>query len=235
MGCSYYRAAIVTLFAGFLAGCTSPYSSESRSTKKTGYVSISDKAAGHEDPNPCHVPPLIMAIADHNTALAIELVEHGADVNVIDGAKSGPLYYAIGFRHRIDLIKTLLAHGAAINGKNIGGFAPLHEAADSGSLEIVDYLIAHGAQVNQVDDYGDTPLHVAATRDEPPRPDIVALLLAHGADASIRDHRGQTPLDWAKTTSSSEFYSNASHQVIAELEYRVSSSATAPADVANAK
>lgn len=89
------------------------------------------------------------------------------------------------------------------------GWAPLHQAAAEGSLEIANLLIDAGADVNVPSDIDrgpcapiegappkDTPLHIAAENDQA---QIAMLLLAHGAEVNARDYAGNTPLDIAQS------------------------------------
>ncbi|XP_022771055.1 uncharacterized protein LOC111314196 [Durio zibethinus] len=80
-------------------------------------------------------------------------------------------------------IKSLLAEGANVNGKDQNGWTPLHRAAFKGGIESVKVLLNHGAQVNLVDDNGYTPLHCAV---EAGHVEVAMLLIAHGAKANVK-------------------------------------------------
>jgi len=62
-------------------------------------------------------------------------------------------------------------------------FAPIHNAAFSGSIEIVELLVHHGADVNSIASNGMTPLICAAKANHPA---TCRWLVANGADKSFR-------------------------------------------------
>ncbi|XVF21859.1 hypothetical protein REPUB_Repub12eG0125700 [Reevesia pubescens] len=95
-------------------------------------------------------------------------------------------------------IKSCLAEGANVNGKDQNGWTPLHRAAFKGRIESVKVLLNNGAQVNLVDDNGYAPLHCAA---EAGHVQVALLLIAHGAKANLKSLKGVIPLnsDYFKT------------------------------------
>jgi ankyrin repeat protein len=88
-------------------------------------------------------------------------------------------------------VELLLAHGADINARDIGGRTQLHYAAEEGRVNVAELLLAHGADVNAKDNEGKTPLRKAA---ESGKKELAVLLLANGADVNARDNIGLTPL-----------------------------------------
>ena len=60
--------------------------------------------------------------------------------------------------------------------------APLHIAADRGSLAIIKYMVRHGARINVLDDYGSTPLTISIFNDSFP---AATFLLKNGADPNF--------------------------------------------------
>ncbi|XVE73223.1 hypothetical protein DITRI_Ditri11bG0099800 [Diplodiscus trichospermus] len=89
-------------------------------------------------------------------------------------------------------IKSCLAEGANVNGKDQNGWTPLHRAAFKGRMESVKVLLNHGAQVNLVDDNGYTPLHCAV---EAGHVEVALLLIAHGAKANAKSLKGMVHLN----------------------------------------
>ncbi|XWS31642.1 hypothetical protein CRYUN_Cryun23aG0093900 [Craigia yunnanensis] len=89
-------------------------------------------------------------------------------------------------------IKSSLAEGANVNGKDQNGWTPLHRAAFKGRIESVKVLLNHGAQVNLVDDNEYTPLHCAV---EAGHVQVALLLIAHGAKANVKSLKGMIPLN----------------------------------------
>jgi len=88
----------------------------------------------------------------------------------------------------VEVVATLVQHGADVNVQDADGCCPLYVAAIEGHVEVVGTLLEHGADVLTIDHSGCTPLHVAATAA------IVALLLEAGADLHRRNHHGHSPL-----------------------------------------
>lgn len=120
-------------------------------------------------------------------------------------------------RSRVEIVRRLLAAGAAPDAGDDRG-TPLHEAAArQGAGPIVEALLAGGASPSVRDERGRTPLHVAvASNDvgwEPPCPgdvyeyfevpftshlEIVEHLLVAGADPDAADLQGVTAVDLAR-------------------------------------
>ncbi|KAM1449438.1 hypothetical protein ACFXTO_008277 [Malus domestica] len=87
-------------------------------------------------------------------------------------------------------IKSCLAEGAEVNGRDQNGWTPLHRAAFKGRIECVKVLLNHGALVDAVDDASYTPLHCAA---EAGHVEVALLLVAHGARANVKSLEGIVP------------------------------------------
>jgi len=105
------------------------------------------------------------------------------------------LVYAIGYR-REAIVGYLLAEGADVNIKGMGGRTPLHIAASlEDNWSIVISLINRDANVvNARDSLGNTPLHLAASQGAL---GIANLLIKNGAQIDAINLSGQTPLDLA--------------------------------------
>lgn len=100
-------------------------------------------------------------------------------------------------------VRSLLAHGAAINGRGKNGQTPLMEIAQHGNLKMMALLVAKGADVNLQDKDGETALKLvlsgpAAESDAPVPPAVelqeVRFLLQHGALINVKDKDGDTAL-----------------------------------------
>lgn len=79
----------------------------------------------------------------------------------------------------IDVVRTLLEHGAAVDARDAYRQTPLMFAAWAGHREIVALLLEHGADLNAQAFDGMTPLYGAVSRG---RNRCAQLLLDHGAD-----------------------------------------------------
>jgi cytohesin len=91
-------------------------------------------------------------------------------------------------------VAVLLAAGAAVDARRIGGLEPLHVAASQGRFPVAKRLLAARADPNAHDNGGWTPLHHAASEGHE---NVVRLLLDQGADAGAVDTEGNAPLQYA--------------------------------------
>jgi ankyrin repeat protein len=170
-----------------------------------------------EDPHDLiyYTPLLAFAVAGGRAELLADLVERGAEV----GCYSAQLLrLSLTVRRRdittflldhgldarcadsgifevcddLDLLRELLARGAAATAVGQNGFPPLVFVArgDKGEHpEKLALLLEHGADVNAVGKGGRTALHYAAAAGHRR---VVELLLAHGADTTLKDGAGLT-------------------------------------------
>ncbi len=123
--------------------------------------------------------PLFLAASKGHAAIAVLLIEKGADVSMEDQLLGWrPLHVAANAGH-LDVVEILIEHGADVNAAaGLTGKTPLHIAAERGRLPIVELLIAKGADVNARDNGNTLPIHYAAAAAHF---DVVELLNAHGA------------------------------------------------------
>ena len=123
--------------------------------------------------------PLFLAASEGHAAIAVLLIEKGADVSMefrLFGWR--PLHVAANAGH-LDVVEILIEHGADVNAAaGLTGKTPLHIAAERGRLPIVESLIAKGADVNARDNGNTLPIRYAAAAAHF---DVVELLNAHGA------------------------------------------------------
>ncbi|XP_058200270.1 protein VAPYRIN-LIKE-like [Rhododendron vialii] len=75
-------------------------------------------------------------------------------------------------------MKSCIAQGGNVNGRDQNGWTPLHRAAFKGGTEGVKVLLSHGARVDVVDDCGYTPLQRAV---EAGHVKVAVCLIEHGA------------------------------------------------------
>ncbi|RYE13070.1 MAG: ankyrin repeat domain-containing protein, partial [Rickettsiales bacterium] len=117
----------------------------------------------------------------------------GASVNAFKiHNKFTPLHTAIIMpNYNIEIIKTLLDHGANIESGDIQGFVPIHHAVKKNIDEITKLIIASGANINAETSQGFTALHIATQNTET---NSLKLLLDNNADIKATYHIGQTAL-----------------------------------------
>ncbi|SCO56029.1 related to ankyrin [Fusarium fujikuroi] len=111
-----------------------------------------------------------------------------------DLPKASPVALAVESGHS-DVLRTLLAAGAAVECPVKGMSSPLHIAVAAQNLLGCELLLDAGCQVNAEDKDGSTALSIAADLNDL---DMVECLVSHGADSSKPDY--ETPLhiavDW---------------------------------------
>ena len=95
----------------------------------------------------------------------------------------------------VDAVKTHLAAGVDVNGKNKGGYTALHLAAKKGHIEVAKVLLEAKADIVAASKSGKTPLHYVAYYNG--NLDLAKLLLNAGAPVNVLDKRRKTPLDYA--------------------------------------
>ncbi len=129
-------------------------------------------------------------LPDDDPALALLLIEHGADVNAVDQSGHSPLMQAVraGRAHTADV---LLAHGADIYARDSDDLTALMIAAQARRLECIALLLDRGADADARTNSGGTTLMAAA---EGGRVEIARLLMARGQDVNTQSVNGQTAL-----------------------------------------
>lgn len=112
--------------------------------------------------------PLGLAVFFGHAETVDALLAAGADVNLTsrESMKMPPLGSAMAVE-RNDIARTLIEHGANVNGKATNDLTALHTAAARGNLESAKLLLEHGADVNAASTDGKTPLSYAEERNHP--------------------------------------------------------------------
>jgi ankyrin repeat protein len=82
-------------------------------------------------------------------AVALLLLEHGADVNQAahNAQKVAPLHSAVAGQHRA-IVDLLLEHGADVQAAQEQGITALMAAAQHGDIPLVETLLVHGARID---------------------------------------------------------------------------------------
>ncbi|XP_048014610.1 ankyrin repeat and SOCS box protein 15-like isoform X5 [Megalobrama amblycephala] len=101
----------------------------------------------------------------------------------------------------VEIVRTLLEHGASPNRINSKNESPLLLAVRTDSFEIAFTLISRGASVNQIYPKKWTAIHEAAKVG---CIDILTLLLQHGGNVSETDDHGVTPMGIAAEYAQAE-------------------------------
>ena len=102
-----------------------------------------------------------------------------------------PLHFAAMFGF-LDVLKTLINHGADILGRDCNGSTALHIAACHNQLDVFTTLVENGADPNTRSSNGSTPFHSAAECKPESSEKMFYLLYKLGADINLRDNSGMT-------------------------------------------
>lgn len=92
---------------------------------------------------------------------------------------------------RLEVVSTLLEHGAEVNAQNDQGWTALRFAVSMDDAEILRVLLDAGADANIPDQEGKTALMQAASEN---MLESLKILLNAGALPQVKDHAGQTAL-----------------------------------------
>lgn len=135
--------------------------------------------------------PVENAIREHQTGIVRLFLEQSKDSPTL----SRLLERAVATRQE-DMVYTLLAGGAPIDGHFASGSTALYDAALAGDAAIVNLLLSRGANANERDAATlTTPLYAAAAFD---RQEAVSALLLWGANPDLAGKEGFTPLHAAE-------------------------------------
>ena len=109
---------------------------------------------------------------------------------------------------KVDVVKSLVQHGANVEAKDQEGATALHVAIEKARWSVVSFLLqpethelneATKLDVNSPDNLGRTPLHSCALLNCSDKHTVTAIqqLLGLGADVNVRDKGDHTPLYYA--------------------------------------
>ena len=161
-----------------------------------GQVAACLLAAGAEPDIANEGARMLQQAAAHGLVGLVKLlIKHQVAVNVRNpGKPGGTALHAAAKNGHAEVVKLLLARGAAPGAQRDDKLAPLHLAAMKGRREVVELLIKHRAKPDVQDKDGWTPLHYAASNGDL---EVITLLIEHGANLNARDNDGSRPLDYA--------------------------------------
>lgn len=152
-----------------------------------------DRGADIEAKDNYGCTPLLWAVCNDHTDVALFLMDHGADSTVKDNRGNTPLHFA-AYRGLANIVQLLIAQGADIETKNIDGRTPLLRAVNNGHEEVALLLMDRGADSTVKDNIENTLLHLAA---QDGLANIAQLLIAQGAEIEAKNNNGKTPLMYA--------------------------------------
>ncbi len=146
---------------------------------------------------------LAIAISNHSNDTARYLIEHGAEVNLLENQEdisSAPLRAALDNRNA-DIMLDLIDAGADYKEAIIvdspsgvdDGLSAAHLAAIVNNTKLLSFLIDNGAEVNNNDYDGEKPAHLAAELNHP---ECLKLLIDADAGVNAKGEDDRTPAHW---------------------------------------
>ncbi|KAI8785853.1 ankyrin repeat domain-containing protein 17 [Biomphalaria glabrata] len=106
------------------------------------------------------VCPLHLCVMEESKDLMEALLQHNADINIVDANGDTPLVHASANRDS-RFLETLLKHGADVNLRNRWGEAPISIAVENSIVENVRLLLDAGAEYDFFDQSQKSPLSSA--------------------------------------------------------------------------
>jgi ankyrin repeat protein len=158
---------------------------------------------------PPSIYPLALAAQAGNSSMLRRLHDAGDPIDQsfrpspIGGGNPTPMAVAIRDGH-VDVVRTLLSLGAAIEGATSESWSSLESAVLNNRLDMVQLFLQRGANVNFIDKAGYTPLLLAASIDFGDTT-VLEHLLAAGAHVAAKNPAGKTALDLAREYQHTRF------------------------------
>ena len=172
--------------------------------------------------------PLVAAAENDEVEAANMLIEAGANVHARDRQGSTALTHAAANGYT-ELARRLLSKGADPSAQSMTAsimlgrlqfgrskaYAPIHETAQHGYVELAALLTDAGADLEAADNDGDTALHVASYYGQS---ELANVLIKAGANINAKNGSGETPLITAlERTRDSENVFTSGHAAITKL------------------
>ena len=121
------------------------------------------------------------------------LLKSNADPNIAEVDGYTCLHNAVTGHCSIDVLQTIIDHGADVNVTNMRNETALLRASDYKNQDAINVLLNRSADPNIADDtYGDTCLHKAVTRDC--SIEVLQAIIDHGANVNATNTRNETAL-----------------------------------------
>lgn len=160
------------------------------------------KGARSDESRGKHRYPLLAAVENGNEAVALLLIEHGADIEARYKNKDPALVRAVQKGHD-NIVALLIEKGVSVDAHSKHGETPLQCAVTygwerAGHEPILQQLLNAGAKLEVKNRFGWTPLHRAVRQADE---EIVRLLLEAGANIEAKDLDAMTPMHHAASCS----------------------------------
>lgn len=135
------------------------------------------------------VTPLIFAISNNQTKVAIMLIDYGSDPNKLTSRYETPLIIAVK-NQNAEIAEALIRAGADIDFTGKYDATPLHFASVYDYFQLADLLLYYNASIDKKTIEGTTPLMASVWAGNAA---IADLLIQNGANMEARDNEGFTP------------------------------------------
>ena len=123
-----------------------------------------------------------------------EIIESTIDLNEQNKQGNTILHFAVGMRYPVDLIKSLLRHGADVNIADINGDTALIGAIKSKNVELLIFLLEIEAiKKNHINKQGENALSLAIKTANPQLIDL------------LKEKNAQLPTIWQRVQSTIRF------------------------------
>ena len=152
----------------------------------------------------CGINPLHLAISSGQIDIVKLLLEHNADINILDGFLGQTTLQCAIMSGNIKMLQLLIDNGVDIDAVDDFGQTALHSAVENDEkMEFTKFLIACGANLHALDGFGNTPIHNSCYENA----QITTMfLIENGADIYMQNERGLIPLDAAYKEGNFELY-----------------------------
>lgn len=117
------------------------------------------------------------------------LLQFGADVSLLNGAKQTPLHIAC-YKGNLELVRTLLIYSDNAKEADYAGNNCLIAAVESQNVEVVLLILDCNIGIETENEKGETALDIACLQDHPVS--IIQILLAKGANANRFNHQDKS-------------------------------------------
>ncbi|KAJ1561147.1 Leucine-rich repeat-containing protein 34 [Nowakowskiella sp. JEL0078] len=110
--------------------------------------------------------PLMWATSTDQNDLAKEIINHGADVNILNDEGMSALMYTINSSEDLEFVKFMVENGADTSLKNNEGNTVFHLAAINGKTDFIDYFRELGLPTDVKNNDGETVIEVTDEETE---------------------------------------------------------------------
>jgi len=137
--------------------------------------------------------PLMFAIQNNFSDVAIALIKNGRNLNLNQKLDSGATALHVAIENQMRAVALLLiAQGCVLDiPRQSDGYTAWHTAAALGELAMIQAMVARGMPIESALESQKTALHLAAVDGHL---DVVNFLISQGASVNVQTSDGETPL-----------------------------------------